>query len=45
MSAPGAHSIPNPENHAFYRRLYSLYRDLYPALKDFYVRLAEALHA
>jgi xylulokinase len=39
----GEHSIPNPENHARYRKLYAIYRDLYPLLKDQFVRVAEAI--
>jgi xylulokinase len=39
----GAKSVPNPERHDRYMRLYAVFRDLYPALKDQFVRLAEAL--
>jgi xylulokinase len=39
----GDKSLPNPENHARYMKLYTVFRDLYPALKDQYLRLAGAL--
>ena len=38
----GATSVPNPDNHTQYMKMYAIYRDLYPAVKDLYVRLAEA---
>jgi xylulokinase len=39
----GDKSIPNPENHARYMKLYTVFRGLYPALKKQYLNLAEAL--
>jgi xylulokinase len=39
----GPKSVPNPEIHERYMRLYAIFRDLYPAVKEQYVRLAEAL--
>jgi len=38
----GDKSIPNPENHARYMKLYAVFRSLYPALKNQYLNLAEA---
>lgn len=39
----GNRSIPNAENNARYKKLYTIYRDLYPALKEYFVHLSEAL--
>ena len=38
----GAKSVPNPERHERYMRLYAVFRDLYPALKDHFVEVAKA---
>ena len=39
----GARSVPDPENHARYAKLYAIFRDLYPVLKSHFVRVAQAL--
>jgi xylulokinase len=39
----GVKSVPDPERHEQYMRLYAIFRDLYPALRDYFVHLAEAL--
>jgi xylulokinase len=39
----GAKSVPSPERHEAYMRLYAIFRDLYPALKEHFVHVAEAL--
>lgn len=39
----GPKSVPSPETHAHYLRLYAIFRDLYPDLKDQFIRLSEAI--